>query len=126
MKAVKQAVERDGQKPKPKRRPQIHTQYYYSLSDADDTTIGSCTVVPRHGTRFIVNLWVKGSEREQGYARELLMRAIEEWGHEDLWLHVASFTDRAFSDEDLIAFYATFGFNSTRVPGAMHRPGNLK
>src|SRR5215813_265452 len=102
--------------------PVIHLQHYYSISDPDDKVIANMSIVPRHGTLFISNLWVDGKHRRKHLGTALLTRGVSEWGANDLHLQVASYTDRAFNDEQLIQWYATFGFLPTIVPGAMYRP----
>lgn len=102
--------------------PTIHLQYYYSVSDPEDTTIANISVVPRHNTIFVSNLWVHGKHRREGLGRRLFSAAVADHGWRRLWLHVASYTDRAFNDPELTAWYGRFGFEPTDVPGALVRP----
>lgn len=103
--------------------PNLHFQHYWSLSNSKDETIAYAILTPRHGVLWLT-LHVSGGYRRRGYATRLFNAVLERFGHEDIWLHVASWSDRAFDDPQLVVWYRDrWGFEETSVPGAMVRRG---
>jgi N-acetylglutamate synthase-like GNAT family acetyltransferase len=102
--------------------PPIHLQHYYSMSDPADKTIASCSVIPRHDALFVASLWVEGDQRHKHLGTALLARVVSDYQDRELYLTVASYTDRQFSDPQLIHWYERFGFELTDFPGGMRRP----
>lgn len=105
-----------------KERFVINERTSFSVTNPANETIATLDVVPRHGVLWLTNLWVHHEYRRKGLAKALLTTAIKRFGDKALYLDVWAYTNQPMSDEQLAAFYATFGFQATTVPGTMLRP----
>ncbi len=101
----------------------VQLRHEFCISNAKNETIASATVEKMHGVLWASNLWVHADHRRQGYASRIAKALIAEYGHEDIWINVYPYTDRAVSAEQLIELYQSFGFELTSTPGAMVRKG---
>jgi predicted GNAT family N-acyltransferase len=95
--------------------------YRYSLNDAKGDPVAHAEVMRRGGVLWLTNVWVGAEQRGQGKATALLTTAVGEWQGEPIYLSVEPYTDEPLDAERLSAFYATFGFRPTDVPGVMFR-----
>lgn len=102
--------------------PPITITHRYSIIDAKNETVAHVEVCDTAGVLWVSNLWVGPEHRRKGYATALLARAVIEWSHQELYLQVAPYTDQPLDSAQLAAFYGSFGFAPTTVPGVLHRP----
>lgn len=101
----------------------INEHHYWYCVDAKNETIASVKVYERHGVQWMTDVWVDASYRRKGLATRLVTAALARFGHEPLYLHVYGYYDRPLADEQLVAFYARFGFVPiVDAPGMMCRP----
>lgn len=98
---------------------------HFTKRNAKDDVIATLCSEVRFGVRWVNNLWVDGESRGEGYATELLQQCIEEFYGQDLYLMVRAYNDQPLADEDLVEFYAQFGFEEIDgAPSIMVRPGD--
>lgn len=98
---------------------------HFTKRNAKDDVIATLCSEVRFGVRWINNLWIEGESRGEGYATELLQQCIEEFYGQDLYLMVRAYNDQPLGDEELVEFYAQFGFEEIEgAPSLMVRPGD--
>lgn len=107
----------------PQAAPLVQVRHEFSVVGATNESIAACTVDRRHGVLWISNVWTHYDHRRKGLATLVLRQVIALYGHEDLWLLVAGYTDRPMRDEQVLAWYARFGFCTMQAPGVMCRRG---
>jgi GNAT superfamily N-acetyltransferase len=105
-----------------KRPPVVNYTEMLSIMDngGDYAAFIECT--ERHGVWWVHRLYVKPDYRKRGYALMLARRAVERWGHRELWVNVWSYQDQPLTDEQLKTLYRRYGFEPTSTPGTLRRP----
>lgn len=106
-----------------KRPPVINYVQTLWIADSEGQYAAYIDRALRHNVWWI-SILVNPAYRKRGYALLLARQAIQQWGHDELWVRVSGFRDQPFSDEQLAKIYQRFGFEATNVPGTMRRPPN--
>jgi ribosomal protein S18 acetylase RimI-like enzyme len=101
----------------------IQSYQLFHVVDAKSETIGHVKTYARHGVRWLTDVWVDPEHRCQGLATRLIREALAAHVGEAIYLDVHGYTNRPLSDEQLTAWYSTFGFGVVAgAPGMLVRP----
>lgn len=101
----------------------IQSYQLFHVVDAKSETIGHVKTYRRHGVLFLTDVWVDPEHRCQGLATRLIHEALAAHVGEAIYLDVHGYTNRPLSDEQLAAWYSTFGFTTIAgAPGMLVRP----
>jgi ribosomal protein S18 acetylase RimI-like enzyme len=96
-------------------------KHYFYITDEKDESIATVAIYRRHGVLWMTDVWTSPDHRRKGLASKLIRAALDQFGAESIYLHVAAHTDQPLDDQALIAWYQRFGFESAPFPGAMVR-----
>ena len=99
----------------------VRSRHFFSINDDNDEPVASVDVTARHGVRWVSNLYVQPSHRREGLAKHLMEAVLSAYSDCELVLTISSYADAPMDDAALAAFYATFGFCPTDVPGILRR-----
>lgn len=105
--------------------PAIRRTYRYSISDGKDDQIGHIQARVINGALWFTDLWVHPDHRRRSYATALIIEALSDWGHRDIYLTVEPYTDQPMDSGALEQFYHSFDFETTGVPGVMKRDAEM-
>jgi GNAT superfamily N-acetyltransferase len=95
-------------------------QLFYVVN-AKDETIAQVRTYPRHGVRWMTDVWVDPEHRQKGLATRLIREALAAHAGEAIYLTVHGYTNQPLSDEQLACWYGSFGFVQAGAPGVMVR-----
>lgn len=104
--------------------PRVQLRHEFAIVAPSNESISTATITHVSGQLWLTNVWTAPDHRQRGYARQVLGRVIDEFGDRAIYLHVQPYTDQPLDEARLMAFYNSFGFWATVVPGIMLRkPG---
>lgn len=98
----------------------------YRIMNAEGEVIAQCRIYPLHGVLWLTDVWVDAKHRGRWLARKVITAALAYYGpHNEIWLNVLPYGNRAKDSERLFLFYSRFGFAKCVTPGAMVRRAGL-
>lgn len=104
----------------------VQLRHEFAIVAPSNEPISTAVIAHNNGHLWLTDVWTAPEHRQKGYARQVLGRVIDEFGDRAIYLHVQPYTDQPLDESSLIAFYSSFGFGSTDVPGIMIRPGGTR
>jgi len=103
-------------------RARVRALTEYRIYDGKEENLAQLNVARKAGGLQLRDLWVTPENRRQGMAMALVAQAVEDWGHETLYLDASPFADRPMAADLLMRFFAKyFQFEELEVPGLMVR-----
>lgn len=81
-------------------------------------------IIETDGVLWLTNVYTHEEYRGKGLANDLLVYALQQWQHRDIYLKVQPYADSPIESRSLSEWYAKRGFVATDVPGVMKRPGS--
>lgn len=103
--------------------------FVFRKQNIKDETVSEVDLQVRHGRMWVANVWTLSDYRRCGFATELMQDVIKFADHFEhvLMLNVVSTGNHAPNDEELCAWYKTFGFVMIAgAPGMMRRQWKMK
>lgn len=106
--------------------PVVSDTHSFYIVDPEADRVATIDLYERHGVRWMTNVWVEAKYRRKGFITRVMHAVIEKYGHEDIYLSVHGYTNRPLSDDELTAWYSSYGFEPAGAPGIMRRPASVK
>lgn len=98
----------------------VKTEFLIATDTSDSVAWASVYERPNN-VLWLTSIWTKTEFRQKGYASAIMRRVLRQFEGRRIYLEVAPFADRPLDAAHLVAFYASFGFEATDVPGVMVR-----
>lgn len=104
----------------------VTVQHVVYVKNDYDQDIATAIMEKRHGILYLSTVWTHPDHRRSGISTQVMNRVIQEFGHQDIALVAQSYAGHPLPDEQLLTWYARFGFELVSQPGVMIRKATPK